>query len=442
MSQKLTIKATGINGLGEGIYKIGKDEFTCPYLLPKEEAVIEVNRERGIKTRLLKVVKPSPDRVDPKCSIYYRCGSCQLLHMNYESQVKFKKDYVLDCFKKQNIKIKIDEFIEAENKTRYRNKMQVAFKYQDRKLVYGFYEEATHKIIPVDDCLVQTEKQNKVIKTCCDILENMKIAPYQEDKRTGIIRFILIKEAIKTNELMVVVVTNTPVFPGSNEFVRRLTQKEKSVTTIIQNINTRHTSIILGDNERVLYGKGYISEFLNNMKFKITSKSFFQVNPIQTEKLYSKVIEFGEFTSKDVVMDAYSGVGTIGMIISPFVGNVISVENNKQAVQAAIDNLKYNNIKNVRVYNDDATEFMIKKQSELKIDVLVLDPPRSGSTEKFLNAAIKLKPKKIIYVSCEASTLARDCQILLKEYKIVKTALVDLFVGTYHVETICSLERR
>lgn len=439
--KKIEVKCSELDNSGQGIVYIGKNKVLVPNLLPKETALIEYNEQnKFLKAKVLKVIKPSPIRQSSNCGIYEKCGSCQILHLKYKNQIEFKKDYVQNCFKQENIKFKINQIIEATTLTNYRNKMQVAFKYKDNKIIYGFYEEGTHRIIPLDECLVQTDVQLKIVKQIQRLMTKMRIAPYDEDKRTGIIRFALIKQGFTTNEIMVVIVTNSEFFPGRNEFVKLLTKECSEITTIVQNINSRKTSIILGDNEKVLYGKGYIEDYLCRIKFKITSKSFFQINPKQTEKLYNKVVEMANFNGNEKIIDAYSGVGTIGIILSKYVEHVLSVESNKQAVQAAISNAKNNNIKNVRFICDDATNFIenIAKDRE-KIDAVVLDPPRSGSTEKFLKSILKLKPKKVIYVSCEASTLARDLKLLVSDYDIVDSAIVDLFVGTFHIETIVLL---
>jgi 23S rRNA (uracil1939-C5)-methyltransferase len=242
---------------------------------------------------------------------------------------------------------------------------------------------------------------------------------------------------------MVVVVTGQEMFPGSNEFCKRIRNIDPNIKTIIQNINSRKTSVVLGDKEKVLFGPGQISDYLFNLRFNITSKSFFQVNPLQAEKLYQRVKDYANFKGNEIIIDAYSGVGTIGMFLSDKVNKVISVENNKQAHLAAITNAKNNKIKNVLFYNADATEFIyqLAKQRE-KIDVVVMDPPRTGSTEQFIDSCIKLNPKKIVYVSCGPDTLARDLQLFYKnKYFITKGSCFDMFCFSEHVETVVLLEK-
>lgn len=442
--RKVEVKCFDLNDQGMGLVKIGKETYAVSNLLPSEVALVDVYDDYKYQNvKVSKILKPSSQRQEPNCGIYQKCGSCQLLHLKYDAQIQFKQDYVINAFKEYKINFKINEVIKAEQISEYRNKMQVAFRYRENKIVYGFYEEDTHRIIPMDECLVQSKIQNDIAKYIQTLMTKMKITPYNEDKRSGIIRFALIKEARVTKQILVVIVTNGEIFPGRNEFVKMLKAKFPEITTIVQNINTRQTSIILGDQERVLFGNGFIEDYLCNIKFKISSKTFFQVNPLQTEKLYSKVIEFGNFNGSEVIIDAYCGVGTIGLIASPHVKHVIGVESNKQSIINAVSSMKENKIKNIEFVCDDATEFIEKlaKNNE-KIDAVIMDPPRSGSTEKFLNSILKLKPQKVIYVSCEAKTLARDLKLIINDYKISKTAIVDMFVGTYHIETVVLLEKR
>jgi len=441
---KFEVKCNSLNDQGQGIIKLDKNSYNVNYILPNEEALVSLSNDNKYqKLNLIKLLKTSPNRETPKCGIYEKCGSCQLLHMNYQSQIDFKYNYVINAFKDLRIDFKIDEVIKADKASEYRNKFQVAYRHQDNKITYGFFEEDSHKVIPLNNCIIQTNIQNDIVSYIQNLMTRMRIAPYNEDRRTGIIRFVIIKEAFKTKQLMVVVVTNSDIFPGRNNFVKQLRAKFPEISTIVQNINSRKTSIILGEQERILFGRGYIEDYLLGIKFKISSKTFFQINPEQTEKLYQKVLDFGQFKGNETVIDAYCGVGTIGMVVSKQVKHVIGVESNKQSVINAISNARDNKISNVEFICDDATNFINRIASvNEKIDTVILDPPRSGSTESFLNSVLKLKPKKVIYVSCEAKTLARDLNLLLKEYNISKTAIVDMFVGTYHVETIVLLERK
>lgn len=379
-----------------------------------------------------------------KCKISNKCGSCQLLDKEYEETLKIKLSHVNELFKKNNINYVIKEINPSENKIKYRNKMIVGFKYINNDIIAGFYEENSHKIIAMDSCLMHSDIQNKIVQEIIKIMKQLKLRPYDEDRRNGLIRYLLIKEGFKTNELMVVIVTGQEVFPGSNEFCKRIRSISPNIKTIVQNINTRKTSVVLGDKEKILFGNGYISDYLFDLRFNITSKSFFQVNPKQAERLYSKVMEYATLDNTKTIIDAYSGVGTIGMYLSKFCKNVISVENNKQAFLAAIYNAKVNNIKNVKFYNDDATLFIKDlAYNKEKIDLIIMDPPRTGSTEEFIMSCVKLRPNKIVYVSCGPDTLARDLKLFLKNnYFISKASCFDMFCFSNHIETVVCLERK
>lgn len=440
--KKVELKCNSLNERGQGIGQYGKETFAIPNFLPKEVGIFSVDEEQKYqKFKLIKLLKTSPARTDVKCDVFTSCGGCQLLHMKYVEQIAFKKEFVEERFKNAKLPPKIDTVIQADKQTEYRNKMQVAYKYREGKIVYGFYEEESHRIIHLNNCLVQSERQNEIVRYIQQIMQQLKLQPYNEDKRTGLIRFILVREAHITKEVMVVVVTNGDQFPGRSEFVKRLRDKFPYITTIIQNINTRKTSIILGEEERTLFGKGYIEDYLCDIKFKISAKAFFQINPEQTEKLYQKVEEYAALTGTEVVVDAYSGVGTIGMVLAKKAKQVIGVESNKQAVSNASANAYENKIKNIKFYCNDATEFLKQMaKDQVAIDVLVMDPPRSGSTMEFLNAINQLKPQKVIYVSCDPTTLVRDLKVLEGDYRIENKTIVDMFVGTYHVETVVLLE--
>jgi len=378
-----------------------------------------------------------------KCNISKKCGSCQLIDKEYNETLNIKLNKVNLLFKQNNINYQIKEINASPMITKYRNKMIVGFRIVNNNIIAGFYEENSHKVIALDNCLMHSDVQNKIVQETIKIMKALKLKPYDEDRKNGLIRYLLIKEGYHTKEIMVVVVTSQEIFPGSNEFCKRIRNIDKNIKTIVQNINPRKTSVVLGDKEKVLFGPGYISDFLCGLKFDITSKSFFQVNPLQAQKLYEKVKEYGSFNKEEVIIDAYSGVGTIGMYLSDGVKKVISVENNKQAHFAAIKNAKTNNIKNVIFYNDDATDFInqLAKDKE-KIDTVVMDPPRTGSTEQFIMSCVKLKPKKIVYVSCGPDTLARDLQLFYKNnYKIQKASCFDMFCFSEHIETVVLLSK-
>lgn len=448
--EKLSIKEK-ISGIcvdltykGLGLVKYKNFNILVSGLFKDEEGEFEIQYKRAdfYYAKILKLTKISPDRLQPKCKVCSACGGCSFQQLSYDAQLKFKRALVESQMRKVGkIDFPVDECEGMEDPYFYRNKIQMPFGKDNRGNIYsGFYKEGTHIIVPIDKCYIEDERATEIMNTIKKLMKSFKIEPYNEDSKRGIIRHVLIKTSHFKDEIMVVLVTNIDVFPSRKNFVKELVKLHPNIFTVVQNINSRHTNVILGNKEYVLYGKGYIEDCLCGLKFKISAKSFYQTNPVMTEKLYKTAIEFAKLTGNEVVFDAFSGIGTIGLIASKHAKKVISVEIVKDAVRDGIKNAKDNNINNVEFYCDDATSFVLK--STQKYDVLVMDPPRKGSDEKFLNAVLKAKPKRIVYVSCNPSTLARDLKYLLKDYEIEKIKPFDMFPFTLHVETIVGLFRK
>lgn len=373
-----------------------------------------------------------------KCPHFNLCGGCSKLNLSYEEEIKEKEEYVNKLFSSIGYK-KFVEVVKADNPYYYRNKVMMAFKLsKTKKVVSGIYEEHSRKIVPVNDCLIQSEEINRVLKSVNIALSKNKITPFVNG---GFVKHVLVRHAIKTNQIMVVIVTASEMFPGRANFVKDLLKLEPKVTTIIQNIQSRDTSIVLGTKERVLYGKGFIVDELCGLKFKLSARSFFQINPVQTEKLYSIAMEFANLRVGNTVIDAYSGIGTIGMVASKTCGKVICVENNPDAVNDAKFNAKFNNISNVNFYCEDSTKFINELAlNKIKVDCVILDPPRTGTTYNFISAIAKMGVKRVVYVSCGPETLIRDLKIFKDfGYEIKNAKCVDMFSKTEHVETVCLL---
>lgn len=376
-----------------------------------------------------------------KCNISKKCGGCQFQGIPYKEQLKKKQ-------KKEQSLLgaygKVCPIIGMENPYYYRNKVHAVFD-RDRKgnIISGIYEEGTHRVVPVENCLIEDEKSQEIIRTIRGMLKSFKIRTYDEDTGYGLLRHVLIRRGFSTGEIMVVLVTGSPIFPSKNNFVKALRKAHPEITTVVLNVNDRQTSMVLGDREKPIYGPGFIKDRLCGCMFRISPKSFYQVNPVQTERLYKKAIRLADLKGKEKVLDAYCGIGTIGMIASKQVKEVIGVELNRDAVRDAIGNAKGNGVKNIRFYQADAGEFMVAmaEQGE-KMDVVFMDPPRAGSDEAFLQSVIKLAPKKVVYISCNPETLARDLGYLTKKkYKVTKICPVDMFPFTDHCEVITCLQR-
>lgn len=373
------------------------------------------------------------------CPVSAKCGGCQWINIGYEEQlqaksVKFRKLMEPFC--------RPEPIIPMEEPTHYRNKVHAAFG-EDRRhnAISGIYEEKSHRIVPVDSCLIENRKADEIIVSIRGLLKSFKIRPYNEDTGYGLLRHVLVRTGHATGQIMVVLVLGFPIMPSKNHFVKALLELHPEITTIVVNVNDRDTSMILGDKQQVLYGKGYIEDVLCGKTFRISPKSFYQVNPVQTEKLYLKALEYAGLTGSETVLDAYCGTGTIGMIASAHAARVMGVELNRDAVRDAVSNAKRNKISNIQFYQYDAGNFLLEMaQQGAKLDLLFMDPPRSGSSEAFLNAAGQIGPKRIVYISCNPETLVRDLRILTKKgYRVKKSVAVDMFPFTESVEAVCLL---
>ncbi len=378
-----------------------------------------------------------------KCPLEKKCGGCQYLHLTYAEQLHQKEKAVRLALKDfPELKGRFRPIIGMDEPWHYRNKVTAVFG-RDRKgnPISGVYEEGTHRLLPVEDCLIEDCLADRIIATIRGMLRSFKIKTYDEDTRFGLLRYVLVRRARATGQVMVVLVTASPVLPSKRNFTQALLRAHPEITTVVQNVNTRTDSLILGDRQQVLYGKGYIEDVLCGCRFRISPASFYQVNPVQTEKLYGKAIELAGLAGKESVVDAYCGIGTIGLIASARAGKVISVEQNPAAVRDAVSNARLNGIKNVRFYTADASRFLTQMAAEgAKADVLFLDPPRSGSTEEFLSCAARLAPSRIVYISCNPVTLARDLGVLKRlGYRGTEVWPVDMFPWTGHVEVVIKM---
>lgn len=430
------LTCTYLSSDAKGVCKTNDFCFYVDYLLPKENAncIVEGVNGKTVYARLIDLMEKSSDRVNVKCNSYTKCGSCKLMHLDYKKQLEFKKNNIHLLFKNKGINAKINDCIGMNDPFNYRNKVIASVSFENKKIVYGMYEENSHEVVYNKNCLIQNKILNDILVSIKEELDKLKIKP---EGFGGVLRHIMLRIGIKTNEVLVVFVTNNEMFPGRNELVKNLTKKHKEIKTIIQNTNPRNTSVVFGNKDRILFGYGFINDELLGIKYKISHKSFYQVNPIQTEKLYSKAIELAKLNKGDVVLDCYSGIGTISLSISKYVKEVIGVEIVKEAVNDAISNAKLNNIKNARFYLDDCKKFMINYHGI--IDSLFVDPPRSGLDNEFINSIKRLKPKKIIYISCNPITQVDDLSKLLELYDIKEIQPFDMFPHTIHCENIVSL---
>lgn len=376
-----------------------------------------------------------------KCSVSKKCGSCQYQGVPYKEQLAAKQKRMKKLLGKfANVK----PIIGMDDPFYYRNKVHAVFD-RDKKgnIICGTYEAKTHKVVPIEECMIEDKISQEIIRTIRDMLKSFRIKTYDEDTGYGLLRHVLVRRGFFTDEIMVVIVIGSPIFPSKNNFVKALRKKYPQITTVVLNVNDKKTSMVLGERDIVIYGKGYIRDTLCGCTFRISPQSFYQVNPVQTEILYKTAIEYAGLGRKETVIDAYCGIGTIGLVAAKRAKNVIGVELNPDAVRDARINAKENKITNARFYQGDAGEFMENMaENGEHADVVFMDPPRTGSDKKFMSSVIKLNPSRIVYISCGPETLARDLEYLTKHgYDVRKIQPVDMFSFTDHCENICLLTK-
>ena len=434
-------KCVDISSEGKGVVKYGKDIIFVDGLFPNEEADIEILYHRaGVSYgKVRKLYQLSKDRIQPRCKICTSCGGCQYQQLKYSTQLFYKTKRVKDALKRiGGVDVNVLPCIGMDDPYNYRNKIQMPYgKDRNGRVVYGFFKENTHQIIPVKECHIEDKRAASILWDIKELVKEMNIPIYNEDNGKGLLRYVLIRTSYHYPEIMVVLITTMMNFPGQRNFVDALIKKHPEITTIVENVNKRHTNVILGNQEKVLYGKGFIKDDILDLTFEISSSSFFQVNPVQVEKLYKTALNLLNFEKNQVLLDAYSGVGTIGLIAARNVKEVLSVEINKDAHRNAIENAKRNSVNNIKFFCDDASHFIDTYEGQ--IDVVIMDPPRKGSDEVFLNSIINRKIENIIYISCDPETLARDIAYLSKYYDVNYAQCVDMFPMTSHVETVVCL---
>ena len=377
-----------------------------------------------------------------KCSVSKKCGSCQYQGVPYKEQLAAKQKRMKKLLGKfANVK----PIIGMDDPFYYRNKVHAVFD-RDKKgnIICGTYEAKTHKVVPIEECMIEDKISQEIIRTIRDMLKSFRIKTYDEDTGYGLLRHVLVRRGFSTDEIMVVLVIGSPIFPSKNNFVKALRKKYPQITTVVLNVNDKKTSMVLGERDIVIYGKGYIRDTLCGCTFRISPQSFYQVNPVQTEILYKTAIEYAGLGRKETVIEAYCGIGTIGLVAAKRAKNVIGVELNPDAVRDARINAKENKITNARFYQGDAGEFMENMaENGEHADVVFMDPPRIGSDKKFMSSVIKLNPSRIVYISCGPETLARDLEYLTKHgYDVRKIQPVDMFSFTDHCENICLLTKK
>ncbi len=374
------------------------------------------------------------------CPYFKKCGGCHLQNMTYDEQLHYKQVKIIKLLGKL---CRVNKIMGMENPTHYRCKVQAAFGRDKSGIISGVYQSSTHKIVPIDSCMIEDEKADEIIVTIRKLLKSFKLKPFDENNMTGFLRHVLIRKGYYTGQIMVVLVTGTPIFPSSRSFINALLGRHPEITTIVQNINNKFTSLVLGDKNITLYGDGYIEDSVLDCTFRISPRSFYQVNPVMTTRLYGKAIEYMGLCGNETVIDTYCGTGTIGILAARKAGKVIGVELNADAVRDAKFNAKRNGIDNIEFFEADASDFMVEMAAAgEKADVVIMDPPRAGSDKRFINSVATLAPKRVVYVSCNPETLERDLKYFAqKGYRTRHIQPVDMFPHTNHVEVVAQLVR-
>lgn len=430
---------------GEGIAKINDFTIFIPGAIEGERCkilIVKVNKTFAFG-KLIEVTQKSNNRVQADCSTYKRCGGCSLRHIKYEETLNIKREKVQNLVNKTlNKSVTVNKVIGMESPFYYRNKLQYPVgKNKNGEPIMGVFANRTHEIIPVENCLIQNREAEMVAKRVFEFIKDNEISIYDEKTRTGAIRHIIVKIGVKTNEIMCILVTNKSKFEREQELVEAIAGEFHDVKTIIKNINNKNTNVILGQKNVVLYGDGFIYDKLGEYTFKISANSFYQTNPIQTETLYNRSIEFAKLNKEDVLCDLYCGIGTIGIFASKKVKKVYGIEIVEEAVEVAKENAKINNVNNIEFIAGDV-EKAFKELIEVRgvqPTVIIVDPPRRGFDTTTIGKILELEVERVVYVSCNPATMVRDMNLLEEKYEVGEIQPVDMFPYTSHVECVAVL---
>ena len=429
---------------GEGIAKINGFTIFVPGTIKGEKVKILIVKVLSSHAfgKVLEILESSESRQEADCTTYKRCGGCNLRHINYQETLKMKQNAVQSLVNKAlKTKVEVKETIGMENPFHYRNKAQYPIGVnKEGEPVIGVFAQRTHEVIPMEKCLIQNPKSEEIAKTILQFIKDNKISVYNEKTGKGLFRHIVIKVGVKTNQIMCILVVNGKSIPKEAQLVEELTSKFPQIKSIVKNINMKNTNVILGKENVDIYGTGYIEDILGEYTFRISPLSFYQVNPVQAEKLYNLGVEMAQITEQDTVFDLYCGIGTITLFMSKYAKKVYGIEIVEEAIKAAKENAKINNVDNIEFYAGDVEVVLddLINNKEISADIVMFDPPRKGLDKNSINNILKIKPKKIVYISCNPATLIRDLTFFEDQYDIKTIVPVDMFPFTSHVEC-CSV---
>jgi 23S rRNA (uracil-5-)-methyltransferase RumA len=445
-NEDYVMTVTDIGSDGQGVGKIDGFTIFVPEALPEEEIEVKITKVKKSFAfgRMMKIIKESQYRVQPACELAKRCGGCSLQHMSYEAQLKFKTKRVKDAMERIGgfTDVTVLDAIGMENPYNYRNKAQFPVGKDNDGVKIGFYAKRSHNIVDCKSCKIQHEVNDKIIAIMRKYIEENDVPVYNEETGKGLIRHVITRVGFATGEIMVCIVANGAKLPNSEALINEL-QEIESMTSIVLNVNRERTNVILGNKIKQLWGNEFISDFIGDVKFEISPLSFFQVNPVQTKILYQKAIELAELSGDENVLDIYCGIGTISLFLAQKAKKVMGVEIIPEAIEDARKNAKINDIKNVEFRIGSAEDIIpIIHEEGFRPDVVVVDPPRKGCDETVLEAIVAMKPQKVVYVSCEPSTFARDLKFLSENgYVAGPVQPVDQFCHSNHVETVVLMSR-
>ncbi|TFE01327.1 23S rRNA (uracil(1939)-C(5))-methyltransferase RlmD [Jeotgalibacillus sp. R-1-5s-1] len=430
---------------GHGVGKVEGYPLFIPLALPGEKVktkVVKTTKNFGFG-RLMENLEPSEDRVEPPCPVYYKCGGCQLQHLSYEGQLKAKQKQVEDVLERigKLNGVTVHPTLGMEDPWRYRNKSQVPVGIENGRVIAGFYAQRSHDIIDVNECIIQEQVSDQVMNLVKKEAEKFGITPYDEARHKGILRHVVIRYGRTSGEVMVVLVTRTKNLPHADELVEVLRDQIEGLTSVVHNINDQKTNVILGNKNRTLWGRDVIYDSIGDVRFAISARSFYQINPIQTEVLYKKALEYAQLNGEESVIDAYCGIGTISLFLAQKAKHVFGVEIVEQAIEDAKANAELNGFTNTSFKAGPAEEVIPAWHEEgNKAVVIVVDPPRKGCDQALLDTILAMQPKRVVYVSCNPATLARDLRILEDGgYETKEVQPVDMFPQTSHVECVAQL---
>ena len=444
-NDRITVHIEDLTHDGAGVAKVDGYPLFIQGGLPNETAeihVLKTLKNYGF-AKLINILEPSPFRVKAPCPVFGECGGCQLQHLSYEGQLAYKENMVRNVMKRIG---KIDAPVlpvkGMEKPWEYRNKSQIPFNLENGQVIAGFYQSKTHRIADTNTCLIQTDSADRLLRAIKEKALELDLVPYNEDTKKGQLRHLVVRKGRATGEVMVVLVTKHPKLSKKNKIINFIQTIEPNVTSIIQNVNNRNTNVIFGNETNVIWGKSVIEDFIGNVRFEISARSFYQVNPEQTEVLYKQALDYAQLSGDETVIDAYCGIGTISLFLAQKAKQVLGVEIVPQAIEDAKRNAELNGFTNTYFEAGPAEEVIPKWYKEgKKADVLVVDPPRKGCDEALLHTITEQRPKRVVYVSCNPATLARDLRILEDGgYKTMEIQPVDMFPQTTHVECCAWLE--